>query len=148
MYAFFVTVHPRPPQASAGESVEIAGLKVATLNIPAEVLHETAPWCSFETAETRLAALPRMFIEPDGSFVWVAGEGEPGWQVDGNLYDRHEQLLYVELKGACPAPAFDRLLGALEWPRTPLMFQWTHEALLMDEAEFRRLAEQRGETAG
>jgi hypothetical protein len=81
-----------------------------------------------------------MFCEPDGSFVWVSSQGEPAWQVDGNLYDRNERLLFVDLKGTCPPREFDRLLGALGWPSTALMFQLTREAVFLDEAEFRRHA--------
>ena len=96
---------------------------------------------SFEAARTMLSQLPRMFCEADGSFVWVSPQGAPAWQVDGNLYDRNERLLFVDLKGTCPADEFDRLLTALGWPETRLMFQLTREALFLDEAEFRRYAE-------
>jgi hypothetical protein len=81
-----------------------------------------------------------MFLEPDGSFVWVSAAKETPWQLDGVLYDRNERLLYVDLKGACTAPAFDRLLGALGWPETPVMFQLAREAVFLDETEFRRYA--------
>ena len=81
-----------------------------------------------------------MYCEPDGSFVWVSSQGEPAWQVDGNLYDHNERLLFVDLKGTCPPREFDRFLAALGWPRTKLMFQLTREAVFLDEAEFRRLS--------
>ena len=96
--------------------------------------------CSFEVASQRLGQLERMFCEPDGSFVWVSSQGDPVWQVDGNLYDRDERLLFVDLKGTCPPDQFDRLLSALGWPETKLMFQLTREAVFLDEAEFRRLS--------
>jgi hypothetical protein len=88
---------------------------------------------SFEAAAESLEKLDRLFIEPDGSFVW-AGEG---WQVDGSLYDRDGRLQYVELKGALPVEAFDRLLAALGWPATPVVFQLVREGKTVDEAEFR-----------
>ena len=81
-----------------------------------------------------------MYCEPDGSFVWTSPQRARAWQVDGNLYDRDGRLLFVDLKGTCPSDQFDRLLTALGWPQTKVMFQLTREALLLDEAEFRRVA--------
>ena len=57
-----------------------------------------------------------MFCEPDGSFVWVSSQGEPAWQLDGNLYDRNSRLLFVDLKGTCPRGAFDQLMTASDGP--------------------------------
>ncbi len=84
-----------------------------------------------------------MFVEPDGSFVWVADHGEPAWQVDGLLFDRAGQLVYVELKGSCPAERWDLLLGSLGWPTVPLVFQLVREAIFLDEASFRAWASNR-----
>jgi hypothetical protein len=81
-----------------------------------------------------------MFFEPDGSFVWTSPSNEPAWQVDGNLFDRNGRVLFVDLKGSCPGDQFDRLLSALGWPATPLVFQLVREAVFLDEAEFRRYA--------
>jgi hypothetical protein len=81
-----------------------------------------------------------MFCEADGSFVWVSPHGQRAWQVDGNLYDLGERLLFVDLKGTCPPHQFDRFLAALGWPDTRLMFQLTREAVFLDESEFRRWA--------
>ncbi len=113
---------------------------VSTLAIAREELQSTTFACTFEQATGRLAALERMYCEPDGSFVWVSSQQETPWQVDGNLYDRDGRLLFVDLKGSCPPDAFERLLQALGWPQTAVMFQLTREALFVDEGEFRRLA--------
>lgn len=94
---------------------------------------------SFEDVAGALAGLPRMFVEPDGAFVWVAS-AEPNWQLDGVLYDGAAGLWYVELKGRCPRVQFDELLGALGWPQTPVVFQLVREAVTLDEDEFRRYA--------
>jgi hypothetical protein len=94
----------------------------------------------FETVAERLVALPRMFFEPDGSFVWVSDQGAAGWQVDGVLYDRAGRVQYAELKGSCPAERFDQLLAAFGWPATAVLMQWTRQALVVEEAEFRRVA--------
>lgn len=140
MLAFFVTVHALPPGTVAGPEVIVGSRKLRTLNVARERLHETTFACTFEESSTRLAALERMYCEPDGSFVWVSSQGEPAWQVDGNLYDRNERLLFVDLKGTCPSQQLNRLLTAFGWPETPLMFQLTRDAVFLDEAEFRRYA--------
>ena len=96
---------------------------------------------TFDAALERLTALPRMFIEPDGSFVWRGSdEDRAEWQVDGELIDRGDVLAFVELKGCCPADRLDELLTALGWPEQPLVFQLPRRGVVLDEAEFRRLA--------
>ena len=144
MYSFYITVHALPADASPGSNVDLSGRGVRTLQIAPATLSTTTFGCSFEAAQARLSQLERMFIEADGSFVWVSPQGESAWQVDGNLYDRNEQLLFVDVKGVCPTEQFDRLLTALGWPGTRLMFQLTREAVFLDESEFRRWA---GQTA-
>ncbi len=141
MYRFYITVHARPAAASPGPVIELAGRPTPTLAVPPDTLGRTPMDCTFETACGRLSDLGQMFCEPDGAFVWVSRQGEPAWQVDGNLYDREERLTFVDLKGTCPADQFDRLLGAFGWPATPLVFQLTREAVLLDEPEFRRHAQ-------
>ena len=94
---------------------------------------------TFEHVTDSLARLPRMFIEPDGSFVWVASH-EPPWQVDGVLYDGTKGLWYAEVKGSCPEPQFDELLRTLGWPKTPVVFQLVEEAMELHEDGFRRYA--------
>jgi len=95
---------------------------------------------SFDAALEALALLPRMFIEPDGSFVWTGTEGSDPWQVDGNLIDRGDALAYVELKGRCPADQFNELLAACGWPACPLAFQLPRRGLSLGESAFRTLA--------
>lgn len=96
---------------------------------------------AFDQAFAALGRLGRLFIEPDGSFVWagMTADGET-WQVDGNLIDRGDCLAYVELKGDCPEAQLDCLLSALGWPRAGLAFQLQKRGVFMEEAEFRRLA--------
>jgi hypothetical protein len=141
MYNFYATLHARPASATAGPAIELAGRRLSTLAIAPAELSGTTLATSFEAARTRLDALARMYSEPDGSFVWVSSQGEPAWQVDGNLYDRQQQLQFVDLKGTCPAESFDRLLKALVGPTASPMFQLTREAVFLDDAEFRKYAE-------
>ena len=138
MYSFYVTVHAQPSSVAVGAEIELAGRRLRVLQVSHQELSTTTMSCTFEEARQRLSALARMFCESDGSFVWVSPQGEPAWQVDGNLYDRNMRLLFVDLKGSCPRDQFDRFLAALGWPETKLMFQLTREAVFLDEAEFRR----------
>jgi hypothetical protein len=96
---------------------------------------------SFDESLAALSLLPRLFIEPDGSFVW-RGVAEDGgqWQVDGNLIDRGDVLAYVELKGACPEEQFNQLLAALGWPGETLAFQLPRVGIVLAETEFRARA--------
>jgi hypothetical protein len=96
---------------------------------------------TFDHVKAALALLPRMFIEPDGSFVWRGTTREGGaWQIDGNLIDRGNVLDYIELKGTCPTERLDELLSALGWPAATIAFQLPRRGLFLTEAEFRRQA--------
>jgi hypothetical protein len=96
---------------------------------------------TFDRAFEALNSLPRLFIEPDGSFVWT-GNTPDGlrWQLDGNLIDRGDVLAYIEVKGTCLAPQLDELLTAFGWPRAPLAFQLPQRGIVLEEAAFRALA--------
>lgn len=137
VYTFEARIQTRPTEATEGECIELRGAAYRPLVIRPTMLAAAVFPVTFEQAEAALAALPRLFIEPDGSFVWVADDAQQAWQIDGNLYDRNGRLLYVDVKGNCPAAAFDRLLRAVGWPAVPLMFQLVREAVYLDEAGFR-----------
>jgi hypothetical protein len=163
MYTFYVTIHALPDAAKPGATIvlgrkgvrnqfanltseeaigterELVPDTFSTLDIPPAAL--SIPFgISFEEAAERLSQLPRSCVEPDGSFFYGSAQGEPPWQVDGNLFDRNGRLLFVDLKGDCPPEEFDRLLAAIGWPDTRLAFQLVREAVLLEEAEFRRWA--------
>jgi hypothetical protein len=95
---------------------------------------------AFDAAAAAMTGLPRLYFEPDGSFVWTGQHGSEPWQVDGNLIDRGDVLAYVELKGHCPEEQFNELLQALGWPQSPLAFQLPRRGVTLGEAEFRKLA--------
>jgi hypothetical protein len=140
MFTFHIAVHARSPEVSTGQEVLLNGQQFQTLNAPAAAL--TAPFpVTFEQAGEALSNLERLYFEPDGSFVWVSGSGEPKWQVDGNLFDRDGRLLFVDLKGTCPGEQFDQLLSAFGWPETPVMVQPLREAVFLNEDDFRRFAQ-------
>jgi hypothetical protein len=144
MLSFHATLHARSPEVSQGITLVLRGEPTATLVVPPAAL-AYAFAISFEQAAAALDRLGRMFVEPDGSFVWVSSNepgvsSEPRWQIDGSLFDRNGRLLLVDVKGSCVETEFDRFLTALGWPDTPVMFELTREAVFLDEAEFRRYA--------
>jgi hypothetical protein len=140
MYVFHVTIHAQGGKSFATAPQKLKDCEWQTLAISPAAVPEVRFGCSFESAIEQLSQLDRMYCEPDGSFVWVSAQGVPPWQVDGNLYDRDDRLIFVDLKGACPAVEFDRLLNCLGWPETPVVFQLVREAVWLDEPEFRRWA--------
>jgi len=137
MYRFQIQVQPRTAATKEGPPLQLADRTWPTLNfVPSAARRGFA---SFDAALTALEQLPRMFAEPDGSFVWV-GETPDRWQVDGNLFDRGDELAYVSLSGACPAAEFDQLLRCFGWPEIELVFELTREGVYVDEATFREFA--------
>jgi hypothetical protein len=140
MYLFHVTLHARSFEVQAGNrSIVTSDCEYRTLEVPQQALATTLP-LSFEEAAAALTRLPRMYVEPDGSFVWVSSAGEPAWQVDGVLYDRDGRLLLVEMKGTCAPANLEQLLIAFGWPQAAVMFQLTREAVFVDDTTFRALA--------
>lgn len=142
MYRFHISLHALKPEqlAEIGEPIILDGRKVRPLKLgPGEASHPFD--VTFDDAGERLSELPRMFFEPDGSFVWRGERDGQHWQVDGNLYDGGSRLHYVDLKGECPPDEFDRLLTAVGWPRTTLVMQLTRHALFLNEQEFREWAQ-------
>jgi hypothetical protein len=139
MYRFEVNVQARPDSIARAESWRLEGCVYERLAVDGP-LAPIPMSVSFEEAAERLQRLPRLFFEPDGSFVWVENGDGKRWQVDGTLYDRSGRLLYAELKGHCPCESFDDLLRAFGWPDTPVMFQLIRHAAYLDEGQFRRFA--------
>ena len=95
----------------------------------------------FDDVLAELAKLPRLFIEPDGSFVWrgTSVDGQE-WQLDGNLVDRGQTLDYVEIKGRCPSERLNDILRTLGWPQAALAFQLPRQGVVLSEEAFRRQA--------
>lgn len=141
--AFEATLHSRPREAAVGRPFEDDRGVWQVLDVPRESLGRPL-LTSFDGALVRLAALPRLYAEPDGSFVWTSPAADRPWQVDGNLFERDGRVLLADLKGSCPAEEFDRLLTAFGWPAEPLMFELVRAGVFLDEQTFRRHAAARG----
>ncbi|MFI4874913.1 MAG: hypothetical protein ACIALR_06235 [Blastopirellula sp. JB062] len=91
---------------------------------------------SFEQLETEWSAWPRMFFEPDGSFVWVAED--QSWQIDGVVYDRDDQVFRVDLAGVFQAEPFQQLARSLGWPVTTLRVELVQDGKFIDVESFLR----------
>jgi hypothetical protein len=139
-FRFHVSVHAAPRDKRPGPQSVINGIHVETLDVtPAQLAEPMGT--SFEDASAALEKLERMFLEPDGSFVWVSPQSDLRWQIDGVLYDRAGRLMFVDLKGDCTEEALDQLLSALCADKKPLMFQLVREAVFLDDEQFRRACE-------
>ena len=94
---------------------------------------------SFEEAATHLRQLDRMYLEPDGSFVWVVEGDGHRYQLDGSLVDDGARLLHVELKGICDSLMLDDLLRAVvRWPEQAVVFHQLAKGVCLSEEAFRR----------
>ncbi|MFM7137881.1 MAG: hypothetical protein ACKO1M_12570 [Planctomycetota bacterium] len=143
LYAFEAVLHRRPDDAAmSGRHLDEWG-SWPVLAVSRDALSQPLA-IGFDEALERLAGLPRMFVEPDGAFVWTSPAAERPWQVDGNLFERSGRVVLVDLKGSCPPDEFDRLLGAFGWPAEPVILGLVRPAVFLDEATFRRHAAARG----
>lgn len=138
LYRFAVTVHARPTIARARKSFPLRGLNLQALDLTPQDFGGFDR--TFEEVGAALEALPRMYFEPDGSFVWVSADPTAPWQLDGLLYDRDGRVLHMDLKGTCLPDAFDRILATLGRPTSGMIFQLTREALFLDDETFRSYA--------
>ena len=139
MQPFHVNIYARSETVQRGVEWEWNGQRYPTLAFTPACRSVSFP-VSFEQAAERLIAIPRLFFEPDGSFVWVSADrSSPRWQIDGHLYDHHDRLYTVDLKGCCPASEMDRLLACFGWPTTELVFQIVTAGMCVDEQVFRHI---------
>jgi len=143
LYAFDATLERRPDDAAPGPAHADRWGSWPTLAV--DPGRAAAPLATgFDEAFARLARLERMFVEPDGSFVWTSPREGLSWQVDGNAFEKDGRVLLVDMKGSCPPAAFDSLLAAFGWPAEPVMLHLVRPAVYLDEQTFRRHAAARG----
>ena len=88
----------------------------------------------FDVVAEQLGTIERLHLELDGSFVWVGED----WQIDGMLYDRDNQLRYVDLKGNCPLPVWQRLASVFASPGRQAFVVLLPEGGLYDLQTFER----------
>ena len=136
MQPFQIVVRALPNSELTERSVTLGDREVTALRVPAE-LQATPLGVSFEQAAEVLETFPRMYFEPDGSFVWVSASDEAqAWQVDGNLYDRDGSLIAIDLKGTCDKESLARLLNVFRAEGHELMVELVREALFVRESDF------------
>ena len=136
MQPFHIILHRAPQSLPAIRNLneEFSGHS-GPAGIP-DQLSEPLP-VTFEQAIDALQALPRMFIEPDGSFVWVAEVDSEPWQLDGQLHDGLGHLATVEIKGQVGADRWSQLVQCFGSENVPLLVQFVREGRFMTELEFR-----------
>lgn len=129
-----LTIHRARVAPPAGPLVSIDGRDVPTLLLSPTDLAPLS--VSFESAAAALETIPRLYFEPDGSFVWVGDqEGDrTAWQLDGQLHDRGETLDYVELKGSCSRSSLRSLWDHLRPGDEVLVFHLVRPGVFVDEA--------------
>ena len=135
MTAFHCVVEAAPSSFPDPKEFDINGISVNAFTLSGG---EAEFSISFEEVAQRLEALPRMFFELDGSFVWVVEKGDSRFQLDGSLYDDGERLLTVDLKGTCDQEMLDHFLKCLGWPKQSLVFQLVQRGIYLDEECFRK----------
>lgn len=136
-YRIHGSIHAHPGPSARHSVALVNGREVPVLEVTPAMANQPMA-LSFEEASARLERLPRMFLEPDGSFVWVAPAEDPAWQLDGVLFDREGHLLFVNVRGELTADALSQLIDALTAGQHPVIFQLAREAVFLDEDEFRR----------
>ena len=131
MYAFECSLHARPSNDSQEAETPLVDQwgQWSTLLVSQDQLSKPLP-TEFDDAINKLGALPRLFAEPDGSFVWTSPHENIRWQVNGNLYEKNDNILFVELKGCCPQVEFDQLLACFLADENVCVIQLTRAAVL------------------
>lgn len=94
----------------------------------------------YEAYAEKLSGIPRLFLEPDGSFVWVLSE-DASRRISGQITDDGQRVLYLELRGRCLWDDLLAVLGPLDTDASGLdfAFQLLPEAFLVKEETFREL---------
>ncbi len=118
---------------------EVAGLSSAEKPLEIDPARLPLMSVSFDEVYARLAELPRMFIELDGSFVWKVDDGETTYQMDGNLCDGGERLHHVTLQGRCTIAMLDTILEALGAPTHKFIVHDAERGCFWTEQSFRRI---------
>jgi hypothetical protein len=146
MYAFECSLHA-PPESDtpvSGETLTDSSGKWPTLLIAQDQLSTPLP-IGFDDVLSQLNIYSRLYAEPDGSFVWTSPQENIRWQVNGNLYERNDNVLFVEIKGSCPASEFNQLLACFLPDEKACVVQLTRPAVFVTAAVFRAHAAARGQ---
>lgn len=141
--AFDVVLHPLTAESTPG-AVHVDAWGSWPTIVPPRGAHGGTTTVGFDEALTRLDAMGRAFVEPDGAFVWVGAGGPRRWQVDGNAWERDGLVHAVDLRGWCPLDDLLRLLAVWRGPDECLAVEILRAGVHLDEATFLRHAIARG----
>lgn len=135
-----VSVHAWPAGAVYHRPSCVFGQNLTVVQVTPEQLGQPLAR-SFDEVLDQLATLPRLFIEPDGSFVWVGcGDGgEDGWQIDGQLHEGATGLMTIELKLAGRRPDWRSVLHCAGWPAQRVLFHLVQLGLFLDDSAWQSL---------
>lgn len=98
---------------------------------------------SWESALERLSRLPRMFVEPDGSFLWNGDDKFIGhWQLEGTVYDDGRVVRTVELLGHCSLDNWQTFLEAFETTCSSIIIELVDENRIVAGEWLREYAQQ------
>ena len=143
IYSFDISLHGFSSQHEKESQFQDAWGTWSVLHISQTSLSRPLD-ITFDDAVENLSQLNRMFVELDGSFLWSNKHQSHSWQIDGNIFEQDNKVLFVELKGMCVPSAFDDLLTCFGWPKETIVFQLTRPSVFLHEHEFRRHASTRG----
>lgn len=133
---FHIVIRAVPNTELLTRTITFEGRDVDALIVPADS-QATPLEVTFEQAAEMLAAFPRMYVEPDGSFVWVSlAEATEAWQVDGNLYDRDGSLIAIDLKGTCHRTQLVTLFDVFRTGGRELMIEVVRDGVFVRERDF------------
>lgn len=135
MTPFHINLHAKPAEEPTLSTVALESKSITSLQYRNPTSERFGQ--SFEETEARFAEIPRMFLEPDGSFVWVLQHEQSRSQLDGSLIDDGQRLLHVETKGCCHKGMFDQFLSLLGWPEQAILVQLVQQGVFVSESVFR-----------
>jgi hypothetical protein len=81
-----------------------------------------------------LEQLARMFVEPDGSFLWSGQDPASGghWQLEGTVYDDGQVVRYIELRGQCPLVQWHEFVAAFEESLASIRLELLEQKRIVD----------------
>ena len=123
--------HERTQVVMGERSIEVLRVPPHLQSIPLDV--------SFERVMEQLQQVPSCHSEPDGWFVWTGFYDEVFWSVRGQMTDNGQKMLFVELKGDCPASMVRSLSQMLGGGERPLMFQLPGQGVFLTQETFYQL---------
>jgi len=127
-----LVVHAAPERMLTCSEVTLGGHSLEALSLPTSWLSRPLA-VSFDEVLSRLEQLPRLYIEPDGSFIWIGPTGPAEWKIDGQLHDSASGLMTIELKVEGDSPDLCAIFHCLDWPAESLVFQLVREGIYVDD---------------